>query len=184
MLMPSMEIQTSRLTIRPVVETDLAGLLAIHSVDEVNRFLPYVTWTGMADAHAWFERVTKRQDDGVSMQFVLVEKNSNTVVGSCVLFGIEPESARAELGYAIGKPYWRSGLMREALTAFIGFAFDELALRRLDAQVDPRNTASHQLLLRMGFTHEGMLRQRAVVKGEIKDANVYGLLRHEWPPAG
>ena len=183
MPMPSMEIQTGRLTIRPVVESDLAGLLAIHSVDDVNRFLPYVTWTGMADAQAWFERATKRQNDGVSMQFVLVEKSSNTVVGSCVLFDIETDNARAELGYAIGKPYWRSGLMREALTAFISFAFCDLALRRLDARVDPENVASHQLLLGLGFTHEGRLRQRAVIKGEIKDSNVYGLLRHEWPAA-
>lgn len=181
--MPPLEIQTSRLIIRPVVETDLAGLLAIHSVDEVNRFLPYVTWTGMADANAWFERAMKRQDDGISKQFVLIEKSTDTVVGSCVLFDFETDSARAELGYALGKPYWRTGLMREALTAFITYAFDALSLRRLDAKVDPENAASHQLLLKLGFTHEGRLRQRSVIKGEIKDSNVYGLLRHEWPVA-
>jgi RimJ/RimL family protein N-acetyltransferase len=73
--------------------------------------------------------------------------------------------------------------MQEALSLLFAFAFDDLSLRRLEAEVDPRNLASDRLLLRLGFTREGVLRERWVTKGEVKDANIYGLLRHEWLPS-
>ena len=51
----------------------------------------------------------------------------------------------------------------------------------MEAEVDPRNARSAQLLLRLGFTKEGLLRQRWITKGLATDVEVYGLLRHEWP---
>jgi [ribosomal protein S5]-alanine N-acetyltransferase len=59
-----------------------------------------------------------------------------------------------------------------------------MALRRIEAEVNPLNIASGRLLLRLGFSKEGLLRQRWVVKGEVEDTELYGLLRHEWPSSG
>ena len=174
-------IDTPRLRLRFVEEADLSDLLRIHSVDEVTRYLPYTTWQTLTDAEAWYGRVLKRHEEGSAMQFVLVDKASGTVVGTGLLFRFEPDSGVAELGYALGRPHWGTGVMREGLQALIGHAFGALGLRRLVAHVDPRNSGSHQLLLRLGFSHEGMLRQHWVMKGEAKDSNCYGLLRHEWP---
>jgi RimJ/RimL family protein N-acetyltransferase len=55
-----------------------------------------------------------------------------------------------------------------------------MGLRRLEADVDPRNTASIHTLERLGFQREGFLRERWQVNGEIQDALFYGLLRREW----
>jgi RimJ/RimL family protein N-acetyltransferase len=74
--------------------------------------------------------------------------------------------------------------MREALEAMIGCAFSTMRLRRLEAEVDTRNLASARLLQRLGFAREGLLRQRWVAKGEVKDVEIYGLLRSEWPARG
>jgi [ribosomal protein S5]-alanine N-acetyltransferase len=59
-----------------------------------------------------------------------------------------------------------------------------LDLRRLEATVEAPNTASTGLLQRLGFTREGVLRERWISHGEPVDAEVYGLLRHEWPRPG
>ena len=67
-----------------------------------------------------------------------------------------------------------------AVALLAGFAFDVLGLRRLEADVDPRNTASLRLLERLGFVREGHLRERWILGGEIQDAVFYGLLRREW----
>jgi ribosomal-protein-alanine N-acetyltransferase len=56
-----------------------------------------------------------------------------------------------------------------------------MALRRIEAEVDVRNIASARLLRRIGFTKEGLLRQRWVTKGEGRDVEMFGLLRAEWP---
>jgi ribosomal-protein-alanine N-acetyltransferase len=89
-------------------------------------------------------------------------------------------SATAEIGYALGKTWWGQGYASEAIQALIDYAFVVLGLRRLTAHVDTRNQASHQLLLKLGFTHEGILREDSVMKGELTSGNIYGLLRREW----
>jgi len=70
--------------------------------------------------------------------------------------------------------------MREALEALIGCSFGAMGLRRLEAEVDARNRSSARLLQRLGFTKEGLLRQRWVAKGEAKDVEMFGLLRSDW----
>ena len=176
-------IETARLVIRVVQERDLPDLFDVHSDDEVTRFLPYETWRTMDDAHAWYARMTNLQAEGKSHQLVVIENATGRVIGTAVLFNVDAVSARAEVGYALGKRWWGKGHMREALEALIGCAFDKIELRRIEAFADLRNAASDRLLLDLGFTCEGTMRQRVVMKGEIKDSSVYGLLRSEWPSA-
>lgn len=185
MLLPTQpRIETERLTIRLVERPDLPSLLAINSNDTVTRFLPYESWKDMADAEAWHSRAEARHAAGEAGQFVIVLRASGRVIGTCLLFRFEEASARAEVGYVLGQEYWGAGYMLEAIKALVAFAFEQMHLRRLEAELDPRNVASAKLLERLGFVKEGLLRQRWAMKGEITDSSLYGLLRAEWQAAG
>jgi [ribosomal protein S5]-alanine N-acetyltransferase len=173
-------IQTARLIVRPVAAEDLPELLAVNGDDEVTRFLPYPSWRSLADGQAWFERMSMLGARGESAQYVIVERRSRLAIGTCLLFRHEESSARAEVGYVLGRKYWRGGYMTEALAGLVDSAFGALALRRLEAEVDPQNLASRRLLEKSGFTAEGLLRQRWVDKGVAHDTIIYGLLRDEW----
>ena len=173
-------IESERLLVRLVSAADLPPLLEVNSSQEVTALLPYATWSSMADAEAWLERMKSTQATGLALQFVAVLKSTGTAIGTCLLFRFEEGSARAELGYALGRAHWGQGLMREALVALIDCSFRTMGLRRLEAEVDARNAASARLLNRLGFTKEGLLRQRWVTKGEVKDVEFYGLLQSEW----
>ncbi|MEP7301734.1 MAG: GNAT family protein [Caldimonas sp.] len=175
-------IDTERLQIRGVASADLPALLEVNASDEVTRLLPYERWASMADAQAWLHRMDGIQATGLALQFVVVLRSSGAVIGTCLLFRFEEGSARAELGYVLGRHCWGQGMMREALEALIDCAFGRMGLRRLEAEVDVRNRPSRRLLERLGFTREGLLRQRWVAKGEAKDVEMYGLLRDEWTP--
>ncbi len=70
---------------------------------------------------------------------------------------------------------------REYSTAY---AFRDMGLHRIEADVDPRNERSLKLLERLGFRCEGDLRERFRVAGEIQDSIVLGLLRSEWRSGG
>lgn len=177
------QIESARLVLRLADEADLPAMYQIFSEPDVARYLPYAPWGSMADAEAALARARKRLLDREAIQLVIAAREDNTVVGSIVLFHFDQESAVAELGYAIGKPHWGRGVTREAASALIDHAFGEFDLRRLEAAVDPRNEASHRLLLGLGFVHEGRRRGNRIIKGEITDSNVYGLLRHEWRAA-
>ena len=134
----------------------------------------------MADAEAWLQRMKEIQATGLALQFVVVSKLTGVAIGTCLLFRFDEGSARAELGYVLGRAYWGQGLMQEALEALVGCAFNSMGLRRLEAEVDTRNRSSARLLERLGFTKEGLLRERWVAKGEARDVEMYGLLRNEW----
>lgn len=173
-------IESARIEQRLVEEKDLPDLLEVHKDDEVTQFLPYETWRTISDARSWHDRVCRLRAEGKSLQFVIVEKSSDRVIGASVLFNVDEVSERTEVGYVLGKAHWGSGLMREALVGLLDFAFDPLKMRRIEAFADPKNTASDRLLRRLGFTCEGTMRQRIAMKGKVRDSSVYGLLRDEW----
>lgn len=182
-LPPIGPLDTSRLVLRALQDDDLPDLFDINGDPEVTRFLPYAAWQSMADAHAWLARTRAAEAEGSARQLVAVARDRRRVIGSVLLFRYEPPSARIELGYVLGRPHWGRGLMREALQAVCAHAFNALAIRRMEAQVNPDNLASNALLLAMGFVAEGTLRQRWVNQGRAVDTNFYGLLATDWQAA-
>ena len=122
------------------------------------------------------------QTSGSTLQWVVEDTASKTVIAACLLFQYDAGSARAELGYVLGRAHWRQGLAREAITAVCDRAFGALGIRRIEAEVHPDNAASNNLLQRIGFVHEGRARQRWVAKGATYDTQLYGCLASEWQP--
>jgi RimJ/RimL family protein N-acetyltransferase len=174
------EITTARLAIRLVRQEDLPSLLEINADDTVTRYLPYESWRSLEDAQEWLDRAVARLGAGEAWQFVIVQRASGRIIGSCLLFHFDLPNGRAELGYLLGREHWGAGYMREATAALVDFAFGTVGLRRLEAEIDPRNEASARLLERVGFVKEGHLRQRWDTKGEVSDSALYGLLRSDW----
>ena len=98
-----------------------------------------------------------------ALQLGIERRADHTLVGTCSLFHFHVASRRAEIGYALGRPYWGAGYMLEALQALLHYAFQTLDLNRLEADIDPRNPASARTLERLGFQKEGYLRERWIV---------------------
>lgn len=173
-------IETARLRLRLLEEADLADLFEVNGDPEVTRFLPYATWEAPSAGNAWFKRMVDLQASGGALQFVVVDKATEKAIGTCLLFRHDEGSARAELGFVLGRKYWGGGYMSEALTALIDCAFENMGMRRLEAEANPRNSASGKLLRRLGFVREGLARQRWVSKGTPHDVESYGLLHDDW----
>jgi len=187
MVMPPFQpilIPTERLTLRFLKESDLPAVYDIFSHPEVMRYWSYPPWTDPSRAQEWLTRVQEGYDSGTALQLGIELQADLALVGTCTLFQFHAASRRAEMGYALGRPYWGAGYMHEALQAFVGYAFLTLELNRLEADIDPRNRASARTLERLGFQKEGYLRERWIVNDEISDTSLYGLLRREWqePP--
>ena len=176
-------LTTARLHIRVLEPADLDDLAAVNGDEAVVSHLPYPAWRTQADAQAWLGRMQALQATGTARQYVLARTTDGLVVGSLLLFRYEEAAARAELGYVLGRAHWGQGLMREALHAVCDAAFTRGGLRRLEAEVRPDNTASSRLLDSLGFTPEGLLRQRWQAKGVAYDVQHWGLLAGELRPA-
>jgi ribosomal-protein-alanine N-acetyltransferase len=173
-------IPTERLTLRFLGEADLPSLDAIFSDPEVMRYWSYPAWNDPSRARQMLVDVQEGYRTGSGLELGIERNSDSVLVGRCTLFGLHVPSRRAEVGYALGRPYWGAGYMHEALQALLEHAFQRLDLNRLEADIDPRNAASARTLERLGFQKEGHLRERWIVNGEISDTGLYGLLRREW----
>ncbi len=107
-------------------------------------------------------------------------KGEDAIIGSCAFVSFGPDFHYAETGYELHRAYWRQGIMAEAMPAILTYGFTELGLHRVEAATDPRNTRSQSLLLKLGFTYEGNLRQRFFFRDQFLDAHYFGLLKDEW----
>ena len=173
-------ITTPRVVLRWISENDIDGLYDVFSDSQVMRYWSTGPLSNREAAAAMQREIAAANLRDTMMKWGLALRESNFLIGTTTLFNLNLDNGRAELGYAMGRAYWGKGYMHEALQALVSHAFEVLELRRLEADVDPRNAASIRTLERLGFQREGFLRERWHVNGEIQDAFFYGLLRREW----
>lgn len=88
-----------------------------------------------------------------------------------------------ELGYALRKDRWRSGLTTEAASLMLDFAFGPLGLHRVQAACGPDNLGSQAVLDKLGFTREGRMRDHVHTNGAWRDSILYSILDTEWSDA-
>ncbi|HEX7334950.1 MAG TPA: GNAT family N-acetyltransferase [Pyrinomonadaceae bacterium] len=173
-------ITTPRVVLRWISEDDIDSVYEIFSDPRVMRYWSTVPLPDREAAAELQREIAESNESDSMLKWGLALRDSNKVIGTTTLFHLNLDNGRAELGYAMGSAHWGKGYMHEALNALVSHAFEIMDLRRLEADVDPRNVASIRTLEKLGFQREGFLRERWHVNGEIQDAFFYGLLRREW----
>lgn len=170
---------TPRLRLRGLAPEDAPAIFSIFSDPEVTR---YWSTPPLADVDAARRMIPPPPPDLAAaplLKWGVCLRSDDALIGSCTLLEILREHRRATVGYALGRGAWGHGYALEAVKAVLGFAFGTLGLFRVDADVDPRNSASIRLLERLGFRREGLLRARYHLNGEIQDSAIFGLLATE-----
>ncbi len=176
-------LTTERLTLRALAEPDVDDLFAIFSDPAVMRYWSRPPMQEKAEAAELLHGALEAFAQGESLRWALELRAhlEAPVIGTVSLFHLDAQNGRGEIGYALRSADWGKGLMHEALTAVVDYAFDTggMDLGRLEADLDPRNIASLRSLERLGFQREGLLRERWTVAGETTDSLIMGLLRRE-----
>lgn len=173
-----------RIHLRGFREDDLHDLFALHSDPAVNRYWSFAHWTELAQAREYLARAIAGRSVDTMLCWAMAERDSDRLIGTTTVFAVNPEQGRAEIGYALRSSHWGRGHAQETLRLTISHAFGHLGLRRIEADVDPRNAGSCRLLERLGFVREGLLRERWNVAGELCDSVLYGLLARDWRDQG
>lgn len=170
-------LETQRVMLRPFTAADVDTMFMLQSDAEVMRYGSHAPWTRREQAEAKIHEIIAGREGVISWAVELRE--TGKMIGDCVLFSLSRDHGRAEIGYSLLPLVQGKGLALEATRRMCAWAFDELLLRRLEADADPRNVRSTRLLEKLGFQREGLLRQRWAVGDEVQDSVVYGLLRGE-----
>jgi len=173
-------LETKRLRLRQIQPEDAEAIFAIRADEQVREAYGQEPYQSLAEAHAMTERVQASYLRSKDLFWGITLKENEGVIGSCTLWNFDTDSLRCELGYELNRAYWRQGIISEAVAAVLAYGFTELALHRIEAIVSGGNAASQKLLLKLGFAHEGNLRQRSRFRGKFEDELYFGLLREEW----
>jgi len=173
-------LESTRIRLRGFREDDLGDFYAVHSDPVVNRYWSFPAWTDPAQARDYFASALAGRDAGRMLCWAVADRGDDRLIGATTLAAIDRAQARAEIGYALRSSHWGHGYAREAVRLALDHAFGALGLRRIEADIDPRNTGSCRLVERLGFVREGLLRERWQVGGEVTDSAIYGLLAREW----
>ncbi len=137
----------------------------------------------LTDAECYVNSCVELEGHGQLCRAIVV---SGEAVGSIGLFpGNDVYCRSAELGYWLGRPFWRQGIMTAAVREICREGFQALDIVRIYAEPYAQNAGSRRVLEKVGFTLEGILRS-SVYKplGRppercLLDSCVYGLLREE-----
>ena len=174
-------IETPRLKLRQPCAADVEPLLRMMQDKAVLRYFGMEAFKAEQESLAqvaWYNRCF---DESKGVWWIITEKDVGTYIGDVGFFKYEKRHARAELGYKLSPVFWRRGIATEALTQVLAYGFAEMGLNRIEALVDPRNTASLRLLEKLHFTTEGILREYEIENGAPIDLAMLSLLGREWP---
>lgn len=176
-----MTIETPRLILREITLEDAPALHAVECNERVTRYLTFDPRT-MDEVIAQIQRAIKNQSESPRhfFDFAVVPKGSTSLIGRCGFGMFRPEHLEAGVWYDFAQQHWGKGYAFEAATALLPFAFNDLKLHRLFADIDPRNEASCRVAVKLGFKLEGIMRENYWLKGEWCSAAIYGLLADEW----
>ena len=182
MPLPAPELRTSRLRLRPFVASDADALVALHTNAFVLRYWDSPPWTDPSRAEQFLATCRELADTGTGVRLVIERSSDGAFLGWCSLARWNQEFRSASLGYILDDFAWGQGYATETAREVVRWGFEDRDLNRVQAETDTRNLASAHVLEKLGFVHEGTLREDCIVNGEVSDTWVFGLIRREWRP--
>ncbi len=167
--------------LRPWRAADVPGKLMAFSDPVVQRFSwPRTTPYTEVDARDYFAAQEQARLRGEELNFAFVEPHDDEdVLGGGSLYDVDLDQARAAVGYWLTPSARGQGVASHAVGLLARWAFDELAVARLELTCSPDNFASQYVAERCGFVREGVLRSHVPFKGSRRDTVVFSLLPGE-----
>ena len=171
------EIHGKKVYLRPPSKEDEAELLNLNRASvQFHRGL--VSPTKTEEEYAGFLDRAQKDD---SACFLICRRTNKAIVGTINLSQIFRGGFQsAYIGYYVGATYAGHGYMTEALQLMLRHAFRTLKLHRLEANIQPGNTASIALVQRAGFTQEGFSKHYLKIGGRWRDHERWAITVEHW----
>ena len=178
--LPSLE--SDGVTVRGLRREDAESFFTHFTQEPVTRFL--------MPPPASVERFTRfidwaltQQEAGRQLCFALVPGQTEAAAAGLIqVRQLEPGFAVAEWGFAVGQPFWGTGLFLTGAKLVLSFLFETVGVRRLEARTVVSNARANRVLEKLGATQEGILREGFSSNGRCYDQFLWAILADEWNP--
>ena len=174
-------IDTSRLVLRQFEASDAQAMFDNWASDpEVTRFLTWEPHESVDASSAILDEWVRSYARPDFYQWAIELRELGQPVGAISVVNVNESVSSFEIGYCIGRRWWRQGITSEALLAVIDYLFAEVGALRICADHDSRNPNSGRVMRHCGMTYEGTLRRACRSNAGIGDMCVHSILRSEW----
>ena len=148
-----MKLETDRLIIRPIQETDSASLADLWTDPDVTYY--------MGGPRNYKETLNSFVEDAQIKPplkidlWPVIEKATGQIIGHCGIIDKDVEGeSEYEIVYVLAKSAWCKGFATEAATSITDYAFRQLGLKRIIALIDPNNPNSERVAIKTGLIYE------------------------------
>ncbi len=146
-------------------------------------YMPVDPSASLAGMSAWIDAALAQQATGTQLPFAIIERATDTPVGSTRYLSIMPADRGLEIGWTWLTPAaQRTAINTECKYLLLRHAFEELGALRVQLKTDGRNVISQRAIERLGAVREGVLRKHMFVRhGYQRDSVMYSITDDEWP---
>ena len=172
-------LRGQNVVLRELRASDAPSLFAMLTTEEVSRFIspPPTTVEGFERFIGW---TLRQRAAGQYACFAVTLHGYDTAVGIFQLRETEPGFGTAEWGFAIGSPFWGTGVFQDGAKLVLDFAFNTVGVHRLEARAAVLNGRGNGALIKTGAVQECILRQSFQKDGKRIDQVLYAILEDDW----
>ena len=175
----------------PTLHTERLSLRAMHPIDAEDMFdyarrpevTKYLLWREHEDisfTRDYLAYIGRRYALGDFYDWAIIDRESRRMIGTCGFTKIDTANNSAEIGYVLNPDFHRRGFGSEAVRRILKFGFEELGVNRIEARFMQGNEASLALMMSVGMTFEGYMRDLVLAKGSYRTVGVSSILRSEY----
>lgn len=163
--------------LRFATEDDAEQLFDLGKDPAVTRFFSWGPYTSIDQPLAYIESLKQSRESGRLLEFVIVSRADDKIVGVTGLTEFSKRDRRAVVGSWMGHKYWGTGVNLASKALVLELGFNHLGLERISAYSHVRNGRSKAALERLGFVNEGILHSWHRHQGEPQDVYIHCLLK-------
>ncbi len=146
-------LTTERLTIRPLLESDVEEIFLLRSDTTINKFLDRKRSETSEDALNFIKNIKNNE----LLYWAIAQARTGKLIGTICLFNFSDELNKCEIGYELLSDFQGQGIMSEAAIKIIEFAIDTFGLKTIDAFTHKDNHSSTKLLQKFNFEKTGII---------------------------
>jgi 8-oxo-dGTP diphosphatase len=174
-------LKTERLTLRPLRPADAEAMHRLVNDWEVTRTLaelPYPYPRALADE--WILSTVQQMEAGTGYHLAITGHEGKTeILVGVVGLRVDKAARSGRLGYWVGRAYWRHGVASEAARRLTSWAFANLPLDRITAEVGAGNDASVAVLTRIGFRPAGSATRQSLLHDTKHEVRLFEAMRDD-----
>lgn len=176
------ELNGSRVTLAALEPQHIDELAKGANYPAIWSYMP-VHATTRSDIERIVQIALEENAMGSRCPFVVIDRESRSIVGSTSLLDISPVHRSLEIGWTWLLPqFWRTSINTECKYLLLRHCFESAGLVRVQLKTDLRNTRSQIAIERIGGVKEGVLRHNRIQPdGYLRDSVYYSILDSEWP---